>query len=134
MSIRLLQNIFAGGNCVFGSLLLALYGPALLHAHAWPPNLEQQVLLLVAASVLPLALLAVRFPVVAGIAQFSSAFIGNQMLHDAPLPDLRAFSSASMVLALAIIFIAVLRGILEITQEAYGEVEDRDEKRATGAA
>jgi hypothetical protein len=72
--------------------------------------------------------------VVAGIAQFSSAFIGNQMLHDAPLPDLRAFSSASMVLALAIIFIAVLRGILEITQEAYGEVEDRDEKRATGAA
>ncbi|HEX4310872.1 MAG TPA: hypothetical protein VHZ25_12645 [Acidobacteriaceae bacterium] len=134
MSVRLLQNIFAGGNCVFGSLLLAMYGPTLLHARAWPPSLEQQVLLLVTASVLPLAILAVRFPLVAGIAQFSSAFIGNQMLHDAPLPDLRAFSSASMAIALAILFVAVFRGILEITQEAYGEVEDQDEKRATGVA
>jgi hypothetical protein len=134
MSVRLLQNIFTAGNCVFGSLLLALYGPTLLHSRSWPPSLEHQVLLLVAASVMPLAVLAVRFPLVAGIAQFSSAFIGNQMLHEAPLPDLRAFSSVSMVLAVAILFIAVFRGILEITQEAFGESEDQDEKRATGAA
>jgi hypothetical protein len=134
MSARLLQIVLVAGNCLFGVLLLALYGPALLHARAWPPNLENQVLLLVAGSVLPLAILAIRFPLVAGIAQFSAAFIGNQLLHEAPLPDLRAFSSASMVLAMAILLVAVFRGILEITQEAFGEVEDSDEKRATGAA
>jgi hypothetical protein len=134
MSIRLLQNTVVGGNCLFGLLLLALYGPTLLHSRVWPPALEQQALLLVAASVLPLALLALRFPIVAGMAQFATAFIGNQLLHEAPLPDLREFSSLSMTIALAILFVAVFRGILEITQEAFGQAEDQDEKRAAGAA
>jgi hypothetical protein len=39
-----------------------------------------------------------------------------------------------MVLALALLFVAVFRGILEITQEAFGEAEDTDEKQAAGAA
>lgn len=134
MSVRLLQNIVAGSNCLYGLVLAALYGPTLLHSRAWPPTLEQQALLLVAVSVLPLALLAVRFPLVAGIAQFATAFIGNQLLHEAPLPDLRAFSALSMMIALVILFVAVFRGILKITQEAFGQAEDPDEKRATGAA
>jgi hypothetical protein len=78
--------------------------------------------------------MAVRFPLVAGIAQFSTAFIGNQLLHEAPLRDLRACSSASMALALALLFVAVLRGILEVTQEAFGEAEEQDEQQAAGAA
>jgi tellurite resistance protein TehA-like permease len=134
MSVRLLQNGFAVCNCLFGLLLLALYGPALMHTRVWPPSLEQQVLLLVVGSVVPLAILAIRFPLVAGIAQFSTAFIGNQLLHESPLPGLRAFSSVSRTIAMAILFVAVFAGILEITQEAFGEIEDSDEKRATGAA
>jgi hypothetical protein len=134
MSVRLLQNGLAVGNCLFGLLLLALYGPALIHTRAWPPGLEQQVLLLVVGAVVPLAILAIRFPLVAGIAQFSTAFIGNQLLHESPLHGLRAFSSASMTIALAILFVAVFVGILEITQEAFGEIEDQDEKRAADAA
>jgi Na+/phosphate symporter len=134
MGVRILQNVLLAGNCLFGLLLLVLYGPPLLHARAWPPSLIQEVLLLVAGSVFPLAVLAVRFPLVAGIAQFSTAFIGNQLLHEAPLPDLRICSSASMALALALLFVAVLRGILEITQEAFGEAEEPDEQQAAGAA
>ena len=134
MSVRLLQNGLAVGNCLFGLLLVALYGPALIHPRAWPPSLAQPVLLLVVGALLPLAILAIRFPLVAGIAQFSTAFIGNQLLHESPLPALRAFSSASMTIALAILFVAVFAGILEITQEAFGEIEDTDEQRAAGAA
>jgi hypothetical protein len=134
MSVRLLQNGLAVGNCLFGLLLLALYGPALIHTRAWPPSLEQEVLLLVVGVVVPLAILAVRFPLIAGIAQFSTAFIGNQILHESPLPGLRAFSSASMTIALAILFVAVFAGILEITQEAFGEIEDQDEKQSAEAA
>jgi Na+/phosphate symporter len=134
MGVRILQNVLLAGNCLFGLLLLVLYGPPLLHTRAWPPSLEQEVLLLVAGSVFPLAVLAVRFPLVAGITQFSTAFIGNQLLHEAPLPDLRVCSSASMALALALLFVAVLRGILEITQEAFGEAEEPDEQQAAGAA
>jgi hypothetical protein len=134
MSVRLLQSGLAVGNCLFGLLLLALYGPALIHTRAWPPSLEQEVLLLVVGVVVPLAILAVRFPLIAGIAQFSTAFIGNQILHESPLPGLRAFSSASMTIALAILFVAVFAGILEITQEAFGEIEDQDEKQSAEAA
>ncbi len=134
MGVRVVQSVLLAGNCLFGLLLLVLYGPPLLHTRAWPPSLEQEVLLLVAGSVFPLAVLAVRFPLVAGIAQFSTAFIGNQLLHEAPLPDLRICSSASMALALALLFVAVLRGILEITQEAFGEAEEQDEQPAAGAA
>jgi hypothetical protein len=39
-----------------------------------------------------------------------------------------------MTLALALLSVVVFRGILEITQEAFGEAEDTDDKRATGAA
>lgn len=134
MGVRLLQNVFAAANCFFGFWLLAIYGPALLQLRAWRPGLEEQVLVLVAGAVLPLAILAFRFPLIAGIAQFSAAYIGNQLLHDSPLPDLRSLSSVSMVIALAILFIAVFRGILEITQEAFGEAEDHDQERAARAA
>lgn len=134
MVLRFAHTVLIGGNCFLGVLLLGLYGPILLETRAWPPCLVQEVLLFVAASVLPLAVLSMRFPLVAGIAQFSTAYIGNRLLHDAPLPGLRAFSSISMMLALVILSVAVFRGILEITQEAFGEAEDRDEKRATDAA
>jgi hypothetical protein len=134
MNVRLLQTMVAAGNCLFGLLLLAIYGPALLHSHAWPPSLGQQVLVLVAGSALPLAVLAVRFPVVGGMAQFSAAYIGNQLLHEAPLHVLREFSCVSMGIALAILFLAVFRCILEITQEAFGEAEDSDEQHVMRAA
>lgn len=134
MVVRLVHNVLVGGNCFLGILLLGLYGPILFQTPAWPPSLLQQALLLVAGSVLPLAVLSVRFPLVAGLAQFSTAYIGNRLLHEAPLPDLRAFSSISMMLALVILAVALVRGILEITQEAFGEAEDRDEKPAVGAA
>jgi hypothetical protein len=134
VSVRLFQYVVASANCFFGLVLLALYGPALLHGHAWPPSLQQQVLLLVAGSALPLAVLAMRFPVIGGLAQFSAAYIGNQLLHEAPLHILRQCSWASMIFALAILFLAVFRGILEVTQEAFGEAEDADEKQLMRAA
>ena len=138
MSVRLLQMMVAAGNCLFGLLLLAIYGPALVHSHAWPPTLGQQVLVLVlvlvAGSAFPLAVLAMRFPVVGGMAQFSAAYIGNQLLHEAPLRVLREFSWVSMGIALAILFLAVFRGILEVTQEAFGEAEEPDEERLMRAA
>jgi hypothetical protein len=134
MVLRRVHTVLIGGNCFLGLLLLGLYGPILLHTRAWPPSLSQESLLLVAASVLPLAVLSVRYPLVAGIAQFSTAYIGNQLLRVAPLPELRVFSSISMMLALLILLVAVFRGVLEITQEAFGEVERQDEKPAAGAA
>jgi hypothetical protein len=134
MSVRLLQIMVAAGNCLFGLLLLSIYGRALLHSGAWPPTLGQQVLVLVAGTVLPLAVLAMRFPVIGGMAQFAAAYIGNQMLHEAPLRVLREFSCVSMGIALAILFLAVFRGILEVTQEAFGEAEDPDEERLMRAA
>ncbi len=82
----------------------------------------------------PIAILSLRFPLAAGIAQFSTAFIGNQLLHDSPLLDLRACSSVSMALSMAILFAEVFRGIHEVTREAFGEIEDQDEKRAAEAA
>ena len=134
MGVRLLQNVFAAANCFFGFWLLAIYGPALLQLRAWRPGLEEQVLVLVAGAVLPLAILAFRFPLIAGIAQFSAAYIGNQLLHDSPLPDLRGLSALSMALALAILCVALFRGIFEITQEAFGEAEDTDQRRSDHAA
>lgn len=134
MSIRGLQNVLGTVNCLLGMALLALYGPSLLHIHAWPVTLVQDVLLLVAGSVLPLALLALRFPLVGGMAQFATAYIGNQLLHEAPLHTLRQFSTVSMIAALVIILLAVSRGILEVTQEAFGEIEDAEEQHAARAA
>ncbi|HUB19782.1 MAG TPA: hypothetical protein VL990_14165 [Acidobacteriaceae bacterium] len=134
MSVRLLQVAFAAGNCLFGVVMLSLYGPALVQTRAWPLDLRQEVLVLVAGSILPLAILAFRFPLIAGIAQFSTAFIGNQLLHEAPLARLRDLSTVSMGLALAMLFIAVFRGILEITQEAFGESEEAEEEDSVRAA
>jgi hypothetical protein len=134
MSVRHLQISLAAGNCLLGLLLLEKHGRTLLLSHAWPPSLEQQVLLLVAGSVLPAALFSLRYPLVAGIFQFSSAFIGNQLLHEAPLPDLRLISAISMTMGFAILAVTVFRGILEVTREAFGEAEDQDEKQAAGAA
>lgn len=119
---------------MFGVVMLSLYGPALVQTRAWPLDLRQEVLVLVAGSILPLAILAFRFPLIAGIAQFSTAFIGNQLLHEAPLARLRDLSTVSMGLALAMLFIAVFRGILEITQEAFGESEEAEEEDSVRAA
>jgi uncharacterized membrane protein len=69
-----------------------------------------------------------------GMAQFSAAYIGNQLLHEAPMRILREFSWVSMGIALAILFLAVFRGILEITQEAFGEAEEADEQPVMRAA
>jgi hypothetical protein len=134
MSVRLLQILVAAGNCLFGLLLLAIYGPALVHNHAWPPSLGQQVLVLVAGTALPLAVLAMRFPVIGGMAQFCAAYLGNQLLHEAPLRVLREFSWLSMGMALAVLFLAVFRGILEVTQEAFGETEEAEEQQMMRAA
>ena len=134
MVLRRVHTVLIGGNCFLGLLLLALYGPILVHTRAWPPSLVEEALLLVGASVLPFAVLSVRFPLVAGMAQFSTAWVGNQLLREAPLPELRAFSSISMMLALVILGVAVFRGIFEITQEAFGQAEPQKKKPAAGAA
>ena len=133
MRASLLQRVLAVADCLFGLALLGLYGGTLLHTRVWPPTLEQRAVLLVAVSVLPIAALGLRCPLAAGIVQFGTAFIGNQLLHESTLPDLRALSSLSMALSGAILAAAVFRGIFEITQEAFGQAEDQDEKRATGA-
>jgi hypothetical protein len=134
MSVRSLQFVFGIGDCLFALILLALYAPALLHSRLWPPTLEEQVLLLVAGSALPLALVALRHPVAGGMAQFAAAYLGNQLLHEAPLPFLRAFSWASMLAALAILLLAVFRGILEVTQEAFGEPQEQEQDELLPAA
>lgn len=134
MGLRVLQVLLAVGNCLYGGLLLTRYGQPALHPGAWPPALEQQVVLLVAISVLPTALVGLRFPLIAGIVEFASGFIGRQLLHEAPLADLRTFAGISMAVGFAILAVAVLRGIVDVTREAFGEAEDQDEKRARGAA
>jgi hypothetical protein len=132
MRLRLLQIGLVAADGLFGLILIVRYGSTILAHQRWP--FEQQVALLVAGFVLPLAVASLRYPLAAGIGQFATAFIGNQLLHDAPLPALRLCSVISMVLALAMLVAAVFRGIFEITQEAFGQAEDQDEKRAAGAA
>jgi len=134
MGLRVFQKVLGVANCAYGVLLLSRFGRPLLHLAAWPPTLEQQVILLVAGSVLPIGLIGLRFPLFAGIAEFACAYIGNQMLHEAPLTDLRFFSTISMAAGFTILAFAVFHGILEVTREAFGQTEDTDEKRAQGAA
>lgn len=134
MSLRILQTAVAIGNCLYGALLLGLYGRAALHPSLWPLTIDQQVLWLVAIAVLPIAAFGLRFTLAAGILEFATAFVGNQMLHDAPFPDLRLVSSISMTIALVILGLAVFSGILQVTREAFGEAEDQDEQQAHGAA
>jgi hypothetical protein len=118
MMLRALQICLAGIDCLYGMLLLAGLG-----RHAW----HQAALALIVLSVLPASVLAVRFPVQAAIGQFACAFLGKQFLHNGPWPDLRLYAALSMTLALAIVALAVFRGVLEITREAYGETEHQDD-------
>lgn len=134
MTLRTLQLALSIGNGLYGGLLLDLYARSAFHAPLWPLALDQQVLWLVAISVLPVALIGLRFPLIAGILEFSCAFLGNQMLHDAPYPDLRLISSISMAIAIVILGLAVLRGILQVTREAFGESEEQEEHPIHGAA
>jgi hypothetical protein len=134
MTLRTLQLALSIGNCLYGGLLLDLYARSAFRSPFWPPALDQQVLLLVAISILPIALIGLRFPLIAGILEFSCAFLGNQLLHDAPYPDLRLISSISMAIAIVILGLAVLRGILQVTREAFGESEEQEEHPIHGAA
>lgn len=133
MTLRILQLVLVIGNCLYGVVLLELYGRTALHIPLWPPSLDQQVLWLVALSVLPIATIGLRFPLTAGILEFACAFIGNQLLHDSPFPDLRLVSTISMTIAFILLGLAVFRGIVEVTREAFGETEDTDERQAQGA-
>ena len=133
MTLRILQMVLAVGNCLYGVVLLELYGRTALHIPLWPPSLDQQVLWLVALSVLPIAVIGLRFPLAAGILEFAAAFVGNQLLHDSPFPDLRLVSTISMTIAFIILGLSVFRGIIEVTREAFGEAEDTDERQAHGA-
>lgn len=119
MALRVLQIGLAGMDCAYGMLLLAGYGHSALHDPA---------LALMVFSVLPASVLAVRFPVPAAIGQFTCAFLGRQLLHNGPWPDLRLCAALSMTLAVAGVAVAVFRGIVEITREAYGETEHEDDR------
>lgn len=118
MALRVLQICLAGVDCVYGMLLLAGYGRT-----AW----HQAALALIVFSVLPASVLAVRFSAPAAIGQFACAFLGRQLLNNGPWPDLRLYGALSMTLAVAIVVVAVFRGIVEITREAYGETEHQDD-------
>ncbi|HEX4037706.1 MAG TPA: hypothetical protein VHX37_06580 [Acidobacteriaceae bacterium] len=134
MTLRVLQLVLAVGNGLYGGLLLWTYSRAAFHTPLWPPSLDQQVLWLVAVSVLPAALIGLRWPLLAGILEFACAFLGSQLLHDAPRPDLRLVSSISMTIALVILALAVFHGILQVTREAFGEAEEQDEPQTVNAA
>jgi hypothetical protein len=121
MALRVLQICLAGIDCAFGMLLLAGYGRG-----AW----HEPALALIVFSVLPASVLAVHFPTPAAIGQFACAFLGRQFLHNGPWPDLRLYGSLSMTLAVAIVGVAVIRGVVEITREAYGETEHQDDQYA----
>ena len=119
MALRVLQSCLAGIDCAYGMLLLAGYGRG-----AW----HQPTLALIVLSVLPASVLAVRFPVPAAVGQFACAFLGRQFLHNGPWPDLRLYAAFSMTLVAAIVAVAVFRGVLEITREAYGETQHQDDR------
>lgn len=124
MALRVLQICLAGMDCVYGMLLLAGYGRSAWHVTAW----QQPGLALIVFSVLPASVLAVRFPAPAAIGQFACAFLGRQLLYNGPWPDLRLYGALSMTAAVAIVAVAVFRGVLEVTREAYGEAEHQDDR------
>lgn len=119
MALRALQIALSGMDCVFGMLLLAGFGRS-----AW----HEPALALIVFSVLPASVLAVHFPVPAAIGQFACAFLGRQFLYNGPWPDLRLYAALSMTAAVAIVAVAVFRGVVEITREAYGETEHQDDR------
>lgn len=108
-------------------MLLRRYGAGVWPL-VWPPSLEQSVLLLIAGAVLPAALIGLRFPLPAGIFQFACAFIGLQMAHEEVRPNLYQVAHFSMLLAAAILAVKVLRGITEVTEEAFAEGREDSEK------
>lgn len=126
MALRMLQVGLGGLDCTYGMLLLALYGRDVWHLGGW----HWLAVGLIVASVLPASVLSVRFPVPAGIGQFACAFLGRQMLHHGPWPDVELYAALSMTLAVALVGIAVVRGVVEITREAYGEAEQQDDRCA----
>jgi len=119
MALRVLQIGLAAMDCGYGLLLLAGYGRGAWHEFA---------LALIVFSVLPASVLAARTPVPAAIGQFACAFLGRQLLHNGPWPDLRLYAALSMTLAVALVAVAVVRGVVEITREAYGEIEHQDDR------
>jgi len=121
MLLRVLQICLAGIDCAYGMLLLAGYGRGSWH---------QTAVALIALSILPAGVLSVRFPAPAAIGQFAFAFLGRQLLHNGPWPDLRLYAALSMTLAVAIVALAVVRGVVEITREAYGEADHQDDRYA----
>jgi hypothetical protein len=123
MALRALQICLAGIDCVYGMLLLG-HGRSAWHGTAG----YQPALALIAFSVLPAGILSVRFPVPAAILQFACAFLGRQLLHNGPWPDLRLYGALSMTLAVAMVAVAVTRGVVEITREAYGESDHQDDR------
>lgn len=126
MALRALQICLAGMDCVYGMLLLAGYGRSAWQVTAW----QQTALALIVFSVLPASVLAVRFPAPAAIGQFACAFLGRQLLHNGPWPDLRLYAALSMALGVAMVAVAVFRGVVEVTREAYGETEHQDDRYA----
>jgi hypothetical protein len=116
---RALQICLAGLDVLYGMLLLAGYGRSGGH---------QAAVVLIVFSVLPAGVLSLRFPAPAAIGQFACAFLGRQLLHNGPWPDLRLYGALSMTLALAIVTAAILRGVVEITREAYGATDHQDDR------
>lgn len=124
MALRVLPICLAGMDCAYGMLLMAGYGRSAWHL----TGSHQPALALIVLSVLPASVLAVRYPVPSAIGQFACAFLGRQMLHNGPWPDLQLYAAFSMTLAVALVAVAVIRGVVEITREAYGETEHQDDR------
>lgn len=124
MALRVLQYGLAGIDCLYGILLVLGYRHAVAPGGAWP----ELPVLLIAFSVLPAGVLALRSPLLAGLAQFAFAFLGKQLLHGGPWPDLRFCAALSMTWSLAMLVVVVFRGIVEVTHEAYGEAEHQDDR------
>ncbi len=118
MGLRILQILLAAGNCVYGILLFGQYQNA-FEMQKWPPAPDQLAVLLIALTVLPLAIVGLRFPLFAGIFEFACAFIGRQLAHNASPPALMNLAHDSMAIALAMLGLATLRGIIETTREAF---------------
>lgn len=129
MALRVLQICLAAVDSACGALLLAEYGRS-----AWNLSGSQPAVALIVLSVLPASVLAVRFPVPSAIGQFACAFLGRQMLHNGPWPDLQLYAALSMTLAVALVAVAVARGVVEITREAYGEAEHQDDRYVPGSS
>jgi hypothetical protein len=133
MVLRALQILLALGNCGYGLLLLGKYGNTAMQIHSWPLTMNQEVILLIGISVMPAALVGLRWPVIAGIFEFACAFIGLQLVHDESLAHLKYFAHISMFVAAGVLVVAVLRGITEVTHEAFHKPEVKEKRRKAHA-